>query len=81
VTDCNPFTDLEPNQLPDAVQLVAFVDDQVSVADWPTVIVVGFAEIVTVGTGAITGGVGAFEATVKVVVATVDFPQVNVYTC
>jgi hypothetical protein len=45
------------------------------------VIVVGFAEIVTVGTGAITGGVGAFEATVKVVVATVDFPQVNVYTC
>jgi hypothetical protein len=40
-----------PLQLPEAVQDVALVDDQVSVLDFPEVIEVGLAEIETVGTG------------------------------
>jgi hypothetical protein len=33
------------------VHPVAFVEDHVTVTDWPAVTVVGLAEIVTVGTG------------------------------
>jgi hypothetical protein len=36
---------------PDPVHDVAFVEDHVSVEDWPLVIEVGFAESVAVGTG------------------------------
>jgi hypothetical protein len=43
---------LEPVHPPEAVQEVAFVDDQVTVVDWPRVIAVGFTDIVAVGTGA-----------------------------
>jgi hypothetical protein len=47
--DWLPFIALVPDQAPEAVQVVAFVEDQVSVADPPEVIVVGLAERVTVG--------------------------------
>ena len=44
VTDWDPEVDLEPDQSPDAVQELAFVLDQVIVADWPSVIDVGEAK-------------------------------------
>jgi hypothetical protein len=44
---------------PFKVHEVAFVDDQVSVADWPVVTLVGLAETVTVGAGAARVGVAA----------------------
>ena len=46
-----------PLQAPLAVQEVAFIDDQVSVALWPSAIEVGSTERVTVGAG---GGGAAF---------------------
>jgi hypothetical protein len=46
-----PDVALLPVQAPLAVQLVAFVDDQVSVLALPLVTLVGFAPIVTVGAG------------------------------
>jgi hypothetical protein len=49
-----PLVDWLPLQAPLAVHAVAFVDDQVSVALAPSVIVVGFTEIVTVGATAFT---------------------------
>ncbi len=50
---------LEPVHPPEAVQLVALVDDHVSVDDCPLVILVGLADIVAVGTDA-----GAFTVMV-----------------
>lgn len=49
--DSLPEIALEPDQLPDAVQAVAFVENQVRVEEPPLVNVVGFAESDTVGTG------------------------------
>jgi hypothetical protein len=54
VTDRWPFMDSEPDQslslgLAEAVQAVAFVLDQVNITAWPTVKLLGNAEIVTVG--------------------------------
>ena len=46
---CVPWVACAPLQAPLAVQEVAFVEDQVSVALCPTVMVVGATEIVTVG--------------------------------
>ena len=46
-----PLVASVPLHAPLAVQEVALVDDQVSVALWPTVIEVGDTAIVTVGTG------------------------------
>ena len=54
VTACVPPIALVPVQPFEAVQLVALVELQVSVADAPAVIEVGFAESETVGAG--TGG-------------------------
>jgi hypothetical protein len=45
-----------PLQAPLAVQDVAFVDDQVSMALWPSAIEVGSTERVTVGAGGGGGG-------------------------
>lgn len=42
---------LAPDQLPEAVQEVAFVEDQVSVEDPPLVTDLGFAASDTVGSG------------------------------
>jgi hypothetical protein len=50
-----------PDQPPDAVQLVALADDQVSVEVPPLPTCVGFAEMLTVGTGGV-----ALTATVAV---------------
>jgi len=44
-----PLIDLLPDQPPEAVQLVAFVEDQLSVADPPLLMLVGFALKLTVG--------------------------------
>ena len=49
VTDCVPLVASVPVHPPLAVQLLALVVDQVKVALWPSVTVVGATEIVTVG--------------------------------
>ena len=51
---CEPAVASEPLQPPEAVQAVALVDDQVSVALWPTVMEVGTTAMVTVGVAAVT---------------------------
>lgn len=52
--DCEPFTALVPDQAPEAVQAVAFVDDHVSLELLPLATVLGLAIRVTVGAGAVT---------------------------
>jgi hypothetical protein len=52
--DCDPLVVLAPVHAPEAVQLVASVEDQVSVALAPFAMVCGLAVIVTVGAGAVT---------------------------
>ena len=49
---CDPLVDMLPDQPPDAVQVVALVDDQVSVELAPLVTVLGLAVNLTVGAGA-----------------------------
>ena len=44
-----PLTPILPDQLPEAIQLVAFVDDQLSIEAEPLVTVLGLAVSVTVG--------------------------------
>ena len=51
MTACDPDVAFEPDQAPVAVQLVAFVEDHVSVLWPPAATWVGTAEIVTVGGG------------------------------
>jgi hypothetical protein len=63
-----PLVPTPPAHAPDepvAVQalLFAFVDDHVRFIDWPSVIDVGLAEIVTVGAGVATDAAG-FTVTV-----------------
>lgn len=69
-----PDTALVPAQLPPAVQLVEFVDDHVSVDDWPAVMLVGLAEIVLVGS-AICGTVNSAGQAAGVIVGTVDVAE------
>ena len=52
--DCEPFTALVPDQAPEAVQAVAFVDDHVRLALLPLATVLGLAVRATVGAGAVT---------------------------
>jgi hypothetical protein len=52
--DCEPLTGMLPDQAPEAVQEVAFVDDQANVDAAPLLTVLGVAEKLTVGTGAVT---------------------------
>jgi len=47
--DCEPLVALLPDQAPEAVQAVAFVEDQVRVEDCPLSIVLGLALSVTCG--------------------------------
>jgi hypothetical protein len=54
-TDCVPLVLFEPDQVPEAVHAVAFVEFQVRVDDWPEVIEVGDAVSVTVGAGVDVG--------------------------
>ena len=51
---CEPLVASLPLHPPDAVQDVVLVDDQVSVAAAPLLTVLGLAEKVTVGAGALT---------------------------
>jgi hypothetical protein len=50
--DCVPLKPLAPDQPPEAVHAVAFVDDHVRVEDWPLPMVLGLALSVTCGAGA-----------------------------
>jgi hypothetical protein len=53
--DCEPLVAFAPDHAPEAVQLSALVDDQLSVEAAPLAIVAGLAVIVTVGgRGAVT---------------------------
>ena len=60
--DCDPETGLLPDQDPDAVQAVALVADQVSVALLPLATVLGLAERLMVGTGCVTETVADCDA-------------------
>lgn len=57
--DCEPLAAWLPDQPPDAVQDVAFVDDQLKVELLPLIIELGLAARLTVG-----AGVGAVTDTV-----------------
>jgi hypothetical protein len=52
--DCEPFNALVPDQAPEAVQAVAFAEDQLSVALPPLAIALGPTLKLTVGIGALT---------------------------
>ena len=52
--DCEPLMALAPDQAPEAVQAVAFLDDQVRVDAAPLAIVLGLAAKARVGAGAVT---------------------------
>jgi hypothetical protein len=52
--DCEPFTALVPDQAPEAVQAVAFAEDQLSVALPPLAIALGPTLRLTVGIGDLT---------------------------
>lgn len=62
VVVCVPLVASGPVQPPDAVQLVAFVELQVSIVVLPLVTLVGFALMVTVGNGATVTSVVAFAS-------------------
>lgn len=49
--DCDPLVGLLPDHAPAAVQALALLDDQVSVALAPLLIVLGLAVRATVGAG------------------------------
>ena len=51
---CEPVTALAPTQAPEAVQAVAFAEDQVNVAAAPLLMVLGEAEKLNVGAGLLT---------------------------
>ncbi len=52
--DCEPLIALLPDQAPEALQEVVLVDDQVNVDAAPLLTVLGVAEKLTVGAGAVT---------------------------
>jgi hypothetical protein len=52
--DCEPLIALLPDQAPEAVQEVVLVDDQVNADAAPLLTVLGAAEKLTVGAGAVT---------------------------
>jgi hypothetical protein len=60
--DCQPLTAFVPDQAPEAVQAVALVDDQFSVALLPLVMALGPTLRVTVGVGALVETVADWAA-------------------
>jgi hypothetical protein len=74
-TDCVPLVAFAPVHPPLAVQPVLFVDDHVSVVDWPEVIADCDAESVTVGRGVVVVLVAEHDA----VVPPFNPPQLQVY--
>jgi hypothetical protein len=80
--DCVPLVAFTPDQAPEAAQLSALIDDQVSVALAPLAMLSGFTPKETVGAGGPDGGVGAGGVTADgagglsvVVVLTGSLPQ------
>jgi hypothetical protein len=59
---CDPVVPLVPDQAPEAVQEVAFVDVQLKVEPLPLATVLGLALKVTVGAGAVTETVADWVA-------------------
>ena len=59
---CEPLVALIPVQAPDAVHVVEFVADQVSIEPLPLATVLGLAATVTTGAGAVTETVADWEA-------------------
>jgi hypothetical protein len=51
---CEPLTGLAPDQAPEAVHEVAWVEDQLNVAPLPLATVLGLAAKLTVGAGEVT---------------------------
>jgi hypothetical protein len=70
--DPEPETGLDPDHAPEAVHDVALVEDQVSVALPPLAIVLGLAEIETIGAGA---GGAAVTFTVTAAAAVPPLPE------
>jgi hypothetical protein len=60
--DCDPLTGSVPDQDPEAVQAVALLADQVSVALLPLATVLGLAVRLMVGTGCVTETVADCDA-------------------
>ena len=60
--DWEPFNGMAPDQAPEAVQAVAFVEDQFKVALLPLVSELGVAPKLTVGAGALTETVADWAA-------------------
>lgn len=60
--DCEPVAALAPDQAPEAMQDVALVADQVSMALLPLATVLGPADRVTVGAGVVTETVADWVA-------------------
>jgi hypothetical protein len=60
--DDEPLMALMPDQAPEAVQAVAFVDDQISDAALPLVIELGLALKLTVGAACLTDTVAVCAA-------------------
>lgn len=52
--DCVPLVASVPDQPPEAVQVVAFIDDQVNVDEAPLVMLVGLALKLMLGGAAVT---------------------------
>jgi hypothetical protein len=52
--DCEPLMAWAPDHAPEALQAVAFLDDQVKVALLPLAMVLGVADRATVGWGGVT---------------------------
>ncbi len=62
LVDCEPLVAFEPDQLPEAVQELALVEDHVSVEALPLTTVLGLALSWTVGAGAETDTVAVWLA-------------------
>jgi hypothetical protein len=60
--DDEPLMALAPDQAPEALQAVAWVDDQLTVAAWPRVIELGLALKLTVGADCLTDTVAVCAA-------------------
>jgi hypothetical protein len=52
--DCEPLSDLPPDQAPEAMHAEALLDDQVRLALLPLATVLGLAASATVGAGGVT---------------------------
>ncbi len=70
--DCEPLSGMLPDHPPDAVHAVALLDDQVNVALFPLVIVLGLTVKATFGAGCVTETVVDWAALVPALLAQVS---------